>query len=419
MTATVLEAPAEEAGRRVRGRSPKGGDGIWGTYDSSEIDRWVLCNPQRGNLVVVDLPAPFSFKAGVNGVFLVKDTRTLAEGSLALDVHALQADEPAVTRKLSGAFKESSFAMHLCSGIGPCEETTHYPFHVTRMELLPGEDHGLDNLTAASKKYLKEFFNPGPVTPAVEAPGKERGKVPNGRKDAPKRKETGGRKATMTKEKPKREGREAKSSAPAAGVDAEKAADLRRRLEEAKRRREKESGFVSGEEGSHTAVGSVRESSTSCVRAPSPERLTASKKLPKLNLGATHARGETRQVRESPGHLAIKGGTSNQWKPMSNDSCSCSLSRSETLWERPITESARQQRFEGRPKEGQEREEREERTEEGQEVQIKEGQKEEKEKEGEKEEEERTIRGKFKPRRRGLKQQLKLGGFERVRQQSL
>ena len=130
---------------------------IYGLYETSDTWRWSLFCPQKGDVIVTQVPMPVAPEEGVYGAFVTLSKTMLSDGSLILAVKSLGSSEASTTTSLSKAFNRRPGCIHVCHGVGECHcRDEEIVFHCVSLELADGASFSASYLGTAGKRLLKQ-----------------------------------------------------------------------------------------------------------------------------------------------------------------------------------------------------------------------------------------------------------------------
>ena len=155
---------------------------VWGLYEASCEWRWGLFCPQKGDVVVVKIPPPFTLTPEVYGFFAVVGKFIMTDGSLGITFNSLGCTDPEANPALSKAFNRKVGHIHCCRDLGACPVTEDVVFHCTTVELRDGSTFSSEFVGAAGKRALKLIrqelgeleYSPEKVGPPEEVTGEEK-----------------------------------------------------------------------------------------------------------------------------------------------------------------------------------------------------------------------------------------------------
>ena len=259
---------------------------VWGLYEASCEWRWGLFCPQKGDVMIVRVPPPFSLLPDAYGAFVVLGKALMTDGSLMVTVKSLGCTDVQANPSLSKSFNRKEGSIHCCHDLGHCGVTEDVVFHCTTVELRDGSSFTADFVGAAGKRTLKlarQDVGEENYSPERELPAQEEAFLADGeRLKAAAANGKGG--VLPSADKPEGE---------------KKHAVLRERLEKAKRKREVTSGQPL----------EVREQEA----APTPALTSHAK----LGRGDEHLKNAWRTLAQMETAPAVTSGpTMNPWNAM-------------------------------------------------------------------------------------------------------
>ena len=157
---------------------------VYGLYEASDSWRWSLFCPQRGDVLVIQVPKPIAPEEGVFAAFAVLTKTLMSDGSLIVAAKSLGSSEESTTTSLSRHFNRRPGCIHICHGAEECsvmdEEVV---FHCRTVELADGETFSAKYVGTAGKRLLKQVRQGAEREPelAEERPresGEEKQKAP-------------------------------------------------------------------------------------------------------------------------------------------------------------------------------------------------------------------------------------------------
>ena len=113
---------------------------VYGLYEASDTWRWSLFCPQRGDVVVAQIPKPLAPEEGVYAAFGILTRTMMSDGSLILAAKSLGSSEASTTVALSRAFNRRPGCIHICQGLDECHVDDEVVFHCRSCELADGEN---------------------------------------------------------------------------------------------------------------------------------------------------------------------------------------------------------------------------------------------------------------------------------------
>lgn len=260
-TTTAVENPAVEK----RLEEPKGlevPDTPWGLYQVDDAARWSMFSPERGMVVVFNLPRDFLIETGeevaengeeVEMALVITERRVMDDGSYLLTGKSLGVSDGRFNSRMSSMFNRKVSYVHVCPGVFDCQHAEAGVFHVTTLWLYSHSSFHRAYVGTGGKRILKSALAEITGEEVEEVPeeggtrGKKKAATGKGRGGDPKR----------TKDKEGEDGQDAKGRE-------DKAKELRQRLKEIQARKEggppgkdpSDGGDVSSEDGSEEDSGS-------------------------------------------------------------------------------------------------------------------------------------------------------------------